>query len=150
MNCAFEDCLVLDECVKAARESSPDNWIEETFRTYNEARIDNANAIANMALENYIEMRDKTADPAFIFRKEVAHLLGNTFPERFLARYERVSFSTIAYAKAYDIGKLNDIVLDAVIAKLDGDFDLSKIDLEHARELCEKYLPLDESQKQEN
>ena len=62
-----------------------------------------------------------------------------------MARYERVSFSTIPYKEAVRIGKLNDIVLDNVIAKLNGERDIKKVDLEYAREQCEKHLPLDKS-----
>lgn len=79
MNAAFEDCLVLSECVKEALNEHADDWIAPMFEQYNEARVDNANAIADMALENYVEMRDKTADPNFNFRKEARALLAFPF-----------------------------------------------------------------------
>ena len=59
------------------------------MKHFESMRIANANAIADMAIENFVEMRDKTADENFLFRKEVAHKLGNTFPDKFLARYEQ-------------------------------------------------------------
>jgi kynurenine 3-monooxygenase len=142
MNAAFEDCVALADCVAHARASGAADWVKPALKAYEERRIANANAIADMALENFVEMRDKTGDPEFLFRKEVAHLLGNAFPDRFLARYERVSFSLIPYTEAVRIGKLNDIVLDAVIAQLGAERDVKKVDLEHARHLCEKHLPL--------
>eukprot|EP01108_Squamamoeba_japonica_P003176 TRINITY_DN2612_c0_g1_i1.p2 TRINITY_DN2612_c0_g1~~TRINITY_DN2612_c0_g1_i1.p2 ORF type:complete len:482 (-),score=267.20 TRINITY_DN2612_c0_g1_i1:37-1443(-) len=141
MNAAFEDCVALTAAVADARAATPDAWLAPALARYNAERIDNANAIADMALENFIEMRDKTADEAFLFRKEVAHLLGNEFPQRFLARYERVSFSLIPYTEAVRIGLLNDIVLDRVIERA-GERDLAKIDLEFAKQLCEEHLPL--------
>lgn len=142
MNAAFEDCVALSESIAHARAAHGAAWVAPALKAYEQRRIANSNAIADMALENFIEMRDKTADPEFLFRKEVAHLLGNAFPDRFLARYERVSFSLIPYTEAVRIGKLNDVVLDAVIARLGAERDVKKVDLEHARQLCEQHLPL--------
>jgi kynurenine 3-monooxygenase len=147
MNAAFEDCVALSECIANARaapqaDDAAADWRAAALAAYEARRIANSNAIADMALENFIEMRDKTADPEFLFRKEVAHLLGNQFPDRFLARYERVSFSLIPYTEALRIGKINDTILDAVIARLGTVRDVSKVDLEHARQLCETQLPL--------
>ena len=62
---------------------------QDAMKHFESMRIANANAIADMAIENFVEMRDKTADENFLFRKEVAHKLGNTFPDKFLARYEQ-------------------------------------------------------------
>ena len=67
--------------------------------------------------------------------------MGKKFPDRFLTRYEYVSFSLVPYTEAVRIGKLNDVVLDTLIDKLNGSRDISKIDLELAKELCEKHLP---------
>jgi kynurenine 3-monooxygenase len=146
MNAAFEDCVALSECIANARAATAPqadgDWRTPALAAYEARRIANSNAIADMALENFVEMRDKTADPGFLFRKEVAHLLGNHFPDRFLARYERVSFSLIPYTEALRIGKLNDQILDTVIAHLGGVRDVSKVDLAEARRLCESLLPL--------
>jgi len=88
-------------------------------------------------------MRDSTADIDFLFRKKVDHLLGQTFPDQYLSRYERVSFSTIPYREAYDAGLLNDKILaaltDDLIAK--NDRDIKKIDLKKAEELVNKFYP---------
>jgi kynurenine 3-monooxygenase len=67
---------------------------------FTEQRKEHADAIAEMALENFIEMRDRVASPAFRARKKVEHALHALFPEMFMPLYNMVSFSTIPYAEA--------------------------------------------------
>ena len=70
MNAAFEDCVVLDECL----EESP-NDMQRAFTKYFHARKPNADALADLAVQNFIEMRDKTASPLFRARKKLDHAL---------------------------------------------------------------------------
>ena len=100
MNCGFEDCVVLDSLL----ESRPD-W-EEAFAAFEGLRKTNADAIADMAVENFIEMRDSTADPRFLLEKGVEKVLLNAFPGEFVSRYTLVSFSRVPYRLAYEVGTL--------------------------------------------
>jgi kynurenine 3-monooxygenase len=95
MNAAFEDCVVLDECLA----EFPDNQ-ERAFAEYFERRKENADALAELAVENFIEMRDKTASRVFRAKKKLDHLLEGLVPGIYLPLYTMVTFTRIPYAEA--------------------------------------------------
>ena len=95
MNCAFEDVVELDRCLDEADE----DWAVALPR-YAERRKPNADAIAELALENFVEMRDKVGSPAFRLGKRVEHAIERLVPDRFESLYELVSFTTVPYAEA--------------------------------------------------
>jgi kynurenine 3-monooxygenase len=100
MNAAFEDCVELDELVGAHRTSAGHDW-PAIFAAFEAARAPNARAIAEMALENYREMRDEVRDPKFRLRAELSFELERRFPGRFIPRYSMVMFHPeISYAEA--------------------------------------------------
>jgi kynurenine 3-monooxygenase len=109
MNCSFEDCVIMNECM----EAYGDDW-SKVLSAYGNARKTQADAIADMALENFIEMRDKVADPAFLLRKKVEHALEEKYPEQFISRYAMVSFTNIPYRTAFNKGVQQDALLDAL------------------------------------
>jgi len=136
MNCAFEDCYVFNELIdKYGIED-----LEKLYITFQESRKPNADAIADMALENFIEMRDKVSDKHFLFKKKVQHKLGNEFPGRFLSRYELVSFTTKPYSEAVLLGEKGDKLTEELIKDID-DEDITKVDMSKATILMEKYFP---------
>lgn len=94
MNCSFEDCVALDECIAAC----PDD-LSAAYAEYSRRRKLNTDALAQLAVENFVEMRDQVNDPAFVFRKRVEHAVEALFPE-YRSLYEMVTFSTIPYAEA--------------------------------------------------
>lgn len=106
MNCAFEDCVELDRCL-----AEDDDW-SRALAEYSAVRVDNANAIADMALENFIEMRDLTARPEFRYRKKLEQALHALRPDAIHPRYNLVSFSTIPYTEAVAEGERMDAILD--------------------------------------
>jgi kynurenine 3-monooxygenase len=95
MNAAFEDCVVLDECLA----EFPDNR-ECALAEYFSRRKENADALADLAIENFIEMRDKTASRVFRAKKRLDHLLEALLPGIYLPLYTMVTFTRIPYAKA--------------------------------------------------
>jgi kynurenine 3-monooxygenase len=95
MNAAFEDCVVLDECL----EKFPSDR-ERAFAEYFVRRKENADALADLAIENFIEMRDKTASRAFRAKKKLDHLLEALLPGIYLPLYTMVTFTRIPYAEA--------------------------------------------------
>ena len=94
-NAAFEDCIVLDECL---REFADDT--AEALAAYERRRKPHADALADLAIENFFEMRDKTASQAFLLGKRVEKLLAKLLPGRFVPLYYMVTFSRTPYADA--------------------------------------------------
>lgn len=112
MNAGFEDVRVLAECLDRLRD------LPAALAEYHALRKPNADAIADMAIENFVEMRDKVGSPAFRYRKRVEQALHDAFPDRVHPQYNLVSFSTVPYAEARRRGRDLDAVLDRVIEKL--------------------------------
>ena len=101
MNAAFEDCLVFDDLLE-----DYDDW-ESLFDAFERQRRPNAEAIAQMSLENYAEMRATVLDPTFKRHQELALELEGRFPDRFIRRYSMVMFHPeIPYAEALRRGAL--------------------------------------------
>jgi len=106
MNAAFEDCVVLDECL----DKFPDNR-ERAFAEYFPRRKKNADALADLAIGNFIEMRDKTASRTFRAKKKLDHLLEAALPGMYLPLYTMVTFTRIPYAQAARRARLQDRIL---------------------------------------
>ena len=106
MNAAFEDCVVLDECL----DKFPDNR-ERAFARYFESRKKNGDALADLAIGNFIEMRDKTASRTFRAKKKLDHLLEAALPGMYLPLYTMVTFTRIPYAQAARRARLQDRIL---------------------------------------
>jgi kynurenine 3-monooxygenase len=112
MNAAFEDCVVLDECL----EKFSDNR-QRAFAEYFLKRKENADALADLAIGNFIEMRDKTASRAFRAKKKLDHLLEALLPGIYLPLYTMVTFTRIPYAEAARRAQRQDrIVYGTLIA----------------------------------
>jgi kynurenine 3-monooxygenase len=93
-NCAFEDVVELDRCL----DDTSGDWAR-ALPLFEQRRRDNTEAIAQMALANFVEMRDKVASPVFRLGKRIEHALERALPGRYVSRYELVSFSTTPYAE---------------------------------------------------
>ena len=106
MNAAFEDCVILDECL----EKFPNNR-EHAFAEYFSRRKENADALADLAIGNFIEMRDKTASRAFRAKKKLDHLLEAALPGMYLPLYTMVTFTRVPYAQAARRARLQDRIL---------------------------------------
>jgi kynurenine 3-monooxygenase len=118
MNAAFEDCTVLDGLLDAHSD-----W-QSVFAQFEELRRPNAAAIAQMALENYIEMRDSVLDERFVRHKAIAMALERRFPERFIPRYSMVMFHPeIPYAEALRRGAVQAQLLAELDPGAGGELD---------------------------
>jgi kynurenine 3-monooxygenase len=112
MNAAFEDCVVLDECLGLFPENR-----ERAFAEYFRRRKENADALAGLAVGNFIEMRDKTASKTFRAKKKLDHVLEATLPGIYLPLYTMVTFTRIPYSTAARRARIQDaIVLGALFA----------------------------------
>lgn len=99
MNLGFEDCT----CLLQLLTENNGNW-ETALSAYDRIQRPNANAIAEMALENFIEMRDKVADPDFQFNKKLEALIEKEFPGLYRSRYGMITYTLIPYAVAQEAG----------------------------------------------
>ena len=116
MNAAFEDCVVLERLIETSRTPEGCDW-PAVFADFERQRAPNARAIAEMAVENYREMRDEVRDAQFKLRADLSFELERRFPGRFLPRYSMVMFHPeIPYAEAQRRGTIQASVLERLTA----------------------------------
>lgn len=135
MNCCFEDCVEFDDCV--ARHTF---W-EEAFTDFDARRKPNTDAIAAMALDNYLEMRQRVAHPKFQLQQALSLELERRFPKRFIPRYSMVMFHhEIPYRTALERGAVQSQILADLTGAVSS---LAEVDFEHAeREIRARLTPL--------
>lgn len=104
MNCGFEDVTVLMELHRQMHWSG-------TFEAFENARKSNTNAIADMAVENFIEMRDKVADEEFLREKALEREVQKRFQGQYANRYQLVTFTRLPYQIAYELGEIEAEIL---------------------------------------
>lgn len=110
MNCGFEDCTELDALIRKYDH----DW-SKILPAFQHARKPNADAIADLAKLNFIEMRDLVADPDFQFKKKIAAHISELHPDKFIPVYSMVSFSHLPYADALKEYYRQDAVLSEVL-----------------------------------
>jgi len=133
MNCGFEDCVVLDRLIDEHGE-----W-EAVFAAFTHERKPHADAIADMALENFIEMRDLVGDTRFLLRKQVELRLERHWPGEYRSRYSMVMYGGVAYGVAQEAGRIQQEILDELC---DGLASAEELDANRARRLIgEKLTP---------
>jgi kynurenine 3-monooxygenase len=133
MNCCFEDCVELD----ALLGTSP-SW-ERAFADFGAVRKPNTDAIAKMAIENYLEMREHVAESRFQHKRALALELEKRHPDRFIPRYSMVTFhSEISYATAQQRGLIQEELLEELTAKA---LTLEDVDFSEAARAIEGRLP---------
>ncbi len=122
MNCAFEDVRVLDSLI--GKHGA--DW-GRIYDEYGKSRKVNTDAIADMAEENFYEMRDKVAQPIFQRKREVETRLEQTYADYF-SKYSMVTFrEDLPYSVAQEMGNKQDNLLMWICARVE---DTSKLDLE--------------------
>ena len=115
MNAAFEDCVVLDECLEQFRGNR-----ERAFAEYFRRRKENADALADLAVGNFVEMRDKTASKTFRAKKKLDHALEAALPGIYLPLYTMVTFTRMPYAKAAKRARIQDSLVRASLFVIAG------------------------------
>ncbi len=126
MNAGFEDCSILYKLM----DKHKDDWTT-IFKMYDNKRKLNGDAVAQLALLNFVEMRDKVADPVFLERKKIEKELGKRYPDQFISVYEMVSFSHTPYDTALRCTQAQDQLLQRILKE--GDFfeNVEKQDFTH-------------------
>jgi kynurenine 3-monooxygenase len=109
MNAAFEDCTVLHQCLR-----HHDGHWEQAAADYEARRKEDADALADLCIENYREMRDRVASPLFVLQKRLAILLHTMFPRWYLPLYTMIEFTRIPYADAVRRARMQDRIVWAV------------------------------------
>ena len=132
INCGFEDCTCLLELV----DRHGADW-DRVFAEFEANRKVNTDAIADLAIENFVEMRDRVADARFLFRKKVELALEAKYPKLFVPKYAMVTFHRIPYAVALERGQIQDRVLTELC---DGIDNLENLDWNMADRLIAKEL----------
>ena len=132
MNCAFEDCTYLLELM----DSHGSDWAA-LFSDFEKSRKADTDAIADLAIENFVEMRDKVADPRFLFRKKVELELEKKYPGHFVPKYAMVTFHRTPYSVAASRGAIQDRMLAELCDSVQRveDIDWAKADALVRREL---------------
>jgi kynurenine 3-monooxygenase len=125
MNAGFEDCVVLD----ALLEEYGDDW-PRILDGYQQRRKPDADAIADLALQNFTEMRDKVAEPRFLLRKKVEAHIHRQYPDAWTPLYTMIAFTNVPYAQAQGIGKAQDRILDRIMALPDIEHTWQYLDYE--------------------
>ncbi len=125
LNCGFEDCTCLMELLD---RDGPD-W-GRVFSEFENARKINTDAIADLAIENFAEMRDRVADSRFLFRKKVELALEQKYPKIFVPKYAMVTFHRLPYSVALTRGAVQDRMLEELCEHIDRveDLDWDKAD----------------------
>lgn len=132
MNCGFSDIQYLLDQI----DLNGNDW-SKTLEEYNKHQKLNGDAVADLSLENFIEMCDKVGDDKFLLRKKVEHTLENAFPKKFRSRYAMTTYTLIPYHKVIEAGKVQAKVLDKICKKIDSIDDL---DLKKAEKLIDKHF----------
>ncbi|OEK05884.1 FAD-dependent oxidoreductase [Roseivirga misakiensis] len=114
MNSGFEDCYVFDQLLEKYGEIS-----DALLNEYQELRIPDGNAIADLALYNFIEMRDKVADEKFVLQKKIEKKLNELYPDKWIPLYSMVTFSDLRYSEAIARGKKQQEVMNEVLSRPD-------------------------------
>jgi kynurenine 3-monooxygenase len=113
MNAGFEDCRVLNSLL----DQHKDNW-DKVMPEFQQTRKPDGDAIAQLALDNFIEMRDLVGDKEFLLRKKIEAKLHQLFPTQWIPQYSMVTFyENIRYSDAYAIGQKQKKIMDDVMAQ---------------------------------
>jgi kynurenine 3-monooxygenase len=110
MNASLEDCRMLDELL-----DKHNGDFKSCFAEYSKTRRPNGDGLQDLSMQNFIVMRDSTADPNFLLQKEIEKKFSNLYPKKWLPLYSMVSFSNIPYSEAWDIGMKQEKIMEEIM-----------------------------------
>ncbi len=131
-NCGFEDCSVFYDILKAAEGD-----FARTFKDYETSRKPNSDAIADLALEHFHELRDFVGAPEFLLRKELERWVGDLYPDRYAPLYSLISFTNVPYAEAQRLGREQRTLVDQLLAIPD---IRQKLDTPEVRGMVDQFM----------
>lgn len=121
MNAGFEDCFVLNELM----DKYGDDW-KAIFDAFQHERKPNADAIADLAVMNFYEMRDKVADARFLLQKKIEAKINAAYPDKWIPLYTMVTFTELPYAHALKAGLEQEEIMKQVMKHVQHEDDYSK------------------------
>ena len=136
MNCGFEDCDLINQLLPNANDLSSDFDWQQFFQTIEQQRKVNSDAIADMAIENYIEMRSSVLQADFLLKKQCAFKIQQWFPKRFSPRYAMVMFEHRPYCEALKLGEIHKEMLNELCDNIN---DVEQLNRVMAEKLLDKY-----------
>ncbi len=111
MNCGFEDCVVLNDLIEKHNE----DW-DKIFPEYQNLRKPDGDAIADLAIANFVEMRDKTGDPMFLLQKKIEASFSSKHPDKWIPLYSMVTYSPhIRYSTAMQTGQKQEAIMQKIM-----------------------------------
>jgi kynurenine 3-monooxygenase len=131
MNCGFEDCVVLNGLIDKHKE----NW-SAVFEDYQNLRKPDGDAIADLAIANFAEMRDKTGNPRFLLQKKIEARFSDKYPDKWTPLYSMVTYSPqIRYSTALKEGLRQEMIMKQImlIPEIETIWDTEKIENEMLR-----------------
>ncbi len=133
MNAGFEDCTVLDGLLA---QHGDDAW-PVVMEAFEHQRKPNTDAMADLALYNFVEMRDRVGDPRFLLQKRIENKIAALYPDRWVPLYTRVTFSHLPYADAWAAGQRQDAVMARLMPHIrtEADFDTPAVQAQLHQEL---------------
>jgi kynurenine 3-monooxygenase len=139
MNCGFEDCVVLNDLITkhltptlSEGEGENSDWTK-ILDEYQTLRKPDADAIADLAVANFIEMRDRTADPKFLLQKKIEANFSSKHPDKWIPLYSMVTYSPhIRYSTALKEGQKQEIIMQKIMAMPDIDKKWDSFEVEEA------------------
>ncbi len=132
MNAGFEDCTVLNQLL----QEHAGDW-QTIFKKFQELRKSNTDAMAELAVQNFIEMRDLVADPQFLLRKKIEAKINAQFPDKWLPLYTMVTYTHLPYSLALETGKRQDKIMKKLMKHIAHESDYDK---PAVRQLVKKLL----------
>ncbi len=125
MNAGMEDCSVFQEML----EAYDDDW-KGLFHAYSKQRKPDGDGIRELALRNYIEMRDLVGDPDFLLRKKIEKKIFDKYPDKWMPLYSQVTFSHIRYSEALATGIKQEKIMDEIMAmpEIHDNWDSDKVE----------------------
>jgi kynurenine 3-monooxygenase len=133
MNCCFEDCVVLNDLIEKHHE----NW-DAILPEYQTLRKPDGDAIADLAIANFVEMRDKTADQKFLLQKKIEARFSEKYPDKWIPLYTMVTFSPkIRYSRALSEGEKQQVIMDKIMAmpNIENNWDSIEVEAEILKQL---------------
>ncbi|MBD1398883.1 FAD-dependent monooxygenase [Pontibacter sp. JH31] len=135
MNAGFEDIFVLNQML----DDFDGDW-ENLFKAFERSRKPDADAIADLAVMNFIEMRDKVADPRFLLRKRIESRISAQYPDKWIPLYSMVTFTDLPYSYALEMGRVQDKIMKKVMRHIQSveDYDKPEVQKLLERQLVKK------------
>ena len=111
MNAGFEDCRILDELLDKHKDD-----LKSCFDEYTRVRKPNGDGVQDLSIQNYVVMRDKTADPLFLLQKKIEQKFANLYPDKWVPLYSMVSFTNTPYSEAWEIGIKQEKLMQSIMS----------------------------------